>query len=346
MPSSLHIILTELPKLRPSEIFYVSKAVEDQAMSITTVTTASDELKEKRFNKGVICPHCNTNHTVRNGKVNGKQRYLCKGCGKSFGDFTNSVMSGTKRTPDKWFTYMKCMIKGYSLRQTAAIVGISLSTAFCWRHKILNAIGETFQQEQLVGIIEADETFFLESFKGNHKRSSVFVMPRPPRKRGGKASLRGISSEQVCVACAIDRQGNIASLPACKGRINAKTLNSVYASKIDKTSVLCTDKHRSYIQFAKDLGMQIVQLKSGKSKQGIYHIQHINAYHSNLKAWLYHFKGISTKRLVNYLYWFQWLKQNKELKEVEKAKQLFERVFLTLHCCKAQDLWHQKMLFS
>ena len=80
--------------------------------------------------------------------------------------------------------------------------------------------------------------------------------------------LRGISSEQVCVACAIARQGNIYSLPACKGRINAKTLNTVYASKIDKTSVLCSDKHRSYIQFAKDLGMQIVQLKSGKSKQG------------------------------------------------------------------------------
>ena len=109
-------------------------------------------------------------------------------------------------------------------------------------------------------------------------------MPRPPRKRGGKAPLRGISRKQVCVAYAIDRQGNIASLPAYKGRINAKTLNSVYASKIDKTPVLCTDKHRSYIQFSKDLGMQIVQLKSVKSKQGLYHIQHINAYHNNLKA--------------------------------------------------------------
>lgn len=136
----------------------------------------------------------------------------------------------------------------------------------------------------------------MESFKGNHKKSSVFVIPRPPRKRGEKVSLKGISSEQVCIACAIDKQGNIVSLPTCKGKINAKTLNSVYASKIDKTSVLCTDKHRNSIQFAKDLGMQIIQLKSGKSKQGLYHIQHINAYHSNLKAWLYHFKGISTKR--------------------------------------------------
>lgn len=58
-------------------------------MSIATVTSASYEIKEMRFNKG---------------------------CGKSFGDFTNSVMSGTKSTHNKWFAYMKCMFKEYSLR--------------------------------------------------------------------------------------------------------------------------------------------------------------------------------------------------------------------------------------
>lgn len=149
MPSSLHIILTELPKLRPSEIFYVSKAVEDQAMSIATVTTASYEIKEKRFNKGVICPHWNTNHTVRNDKVNSKQRYLCKGCGKSFDDFTNSAMSGTKRIPDKWFAYIKCMIKGYALRQTATVVGISLSTAFVGGIRYLMLLERLFNKNNL-----------------------------------------------------------------------------------------------------------------------------------------------------------------------------------------------------
>lgn len=344
--SSLSIILAELPKLRAYEVNYVAKAVEDQSMAITTVTSVSDEIKEKRFTKGVFCPHCSSKHTVRNGKAQGKQRYLCKDCGKSFGDFTNSTLSGTKSSYDKWFSYMKCMVKGYSLRQTAAVVGISLSTAFCWRHKILTALGNTFQQEQLAGVIEADETFFLESFKGNHNRSSVFTMPRPARKRGGKATRRGISVEQVCVTCAIDRAGHILSIPACKGRVDAKTLDKVYAPRMDKSAVLCTDKHRSYVQFAKGLGIKLVQLKNGKAKQGLYHIQHINSYHSNLKGWLYHFKGLSTKRLLHYLYWFQWLKQCKELKEVEKANQLFEATILITNNCIAQTLWHEKMLFS
>lgn len=346
MPSSLSIILAELPKLRPYEVTYVVKAVESKVMTTTTVAGISKEIKEKRFNKGIICPHCNSNHTVRNGKVKGKQRYLCKGCSKSFGDLTNSVMSRTKSTHDKWFNYMKCMVNGYSLRQTAAVVGISLSTAFCWRHKILRSLGDIFEEEQLSGVIEADETFILESFKGNHQHSSVFIMPRPPRKRGGKASLRGISSEQVCVACAIDRKGNIVSRPACKGRISSKTLSEVYSTRIDTSSVLCTDKHRSYIQFAKRIGIKLVQLESGRAKRDIYHIQHINSYHSNLKEWLRHFKGVSTKRLTNYLYWFQWLKQNKGVMEVEKAKQLFENAILTTSSCTSGDLWNQKMLFS
>jgi hypothetical protein len=42
----------------------------------------------------------------------------------------------------------------------------------------------------LTGIVEGDETFILESFKG--KRSD---MPRKSRKRGGKSAKRGLSAE-------------------------------------------------------------------------------------------------------------------------------------------------------
>ena len=49
----------------------------------------------------------------------------------------------------------------------------------------------------------------------------------------------------------------------------------------------------SYVRFAKSNGIELVQLKTGKSKKGIYHIQHINAYHSKLKAFIRIFKGVS-----------------------------------------------------
>ena len=56
------------------------------------------------------------------------------------------------------------------------------------------------------GIVEVDECFIKESFKGNHSKSTTFVMPRNPRKRGkGKndKKKRGISKEQICIETAI-----------------------------------------------------------------------------------------------------------------------------------------------
>ena len=47
--------------------------------------------------------------------------------------------------------------------------------------------------------LEVDETFFLESQKGNRN------LDRKVRKRGGKASKRGLSSEQVSVLVAVDQ---------------------------------------------------------------------------------------------------------------------------------------------
>jgi hypothetical protein len=38
----------------------------------------------------------------------------------------------------------------------------------------------------------------------------------------------------------------------------------------------------SYVRFANVNGIDLVQLKTGKTKKGIYNIQHINSYHSQL----------------------------------------------------------------
>ena len=346
MPSaSLRLILTELNKLNAYEVKQLYNVVEDKAVNLASITFISNQVKETKFSKGIICPHCGSVHAVRNGKVKGKQRYICRDCNKSFGDFTKSIVSGTKSTYDKWFLYIKCMVKGFSLRKTAIEVGITLTTAFYWRHKILTALQSTVEHEKLHGIVEADETFFLESFKGNHTKSGVFTMPRPARKRGGSSKYRGISSEQICVTCAVDRSGKILAQPACRGRINVKTLESVYKTTLDHSAILCTDKHRSYIQFAKNMGLQLIQIEHGKTKQDIYHIQHINAYHSTLKNWIRHFKGVSTKRLNNYLIWFKWLKINRDKRDYEKVKTLLINTTSTLVCVKSNDFWGQGMLF-
>ena len=59
-------------------------------------------------------------------------------------------------------------------------MNIDLTTEYRWRHHFLTAPTKT-QTKNVYGIVEADETFFLESFKG--KRT---IEHRNARKRGGE----------------------------------------------------------------------------------------------------------------------------------------------------------------
>lgn len=53
-------------------------------------------------------------------------------------------------------------------------------------------------------------------------------MPRHSRKRDKQVKKRGISKEQVCIATAIDRQGNLIMELACKARITSNELEILY----------------------------------------------------------------------------------------------------------------------
>ena len=63
------------------------------------------------------------------------------------------------------------------------------TTAFRWRHRFLGSAALD-KPKTLTGIVEADEMFILESFKG--RRSDL---PRRPRNRGGKAKHPASSSK-------------------------------------------------------------------------------------------------------------------------------------------------------
>lgn len=71
------------------------------------------------------------------------------------------------------------------------------------------------------------------------------------------------------------------------------------------------------------------RIESGKYKDGIYHIQHANSYHSRLKGWIRDFNGVATKYLQNYLTWFRWCEITKKEKDISKIKELFINLVTT-----------------
>jgi transposase-like protein len=294
------------------------------------------ELRDARFTKGFVCPLCGSTSVKRNGKVEGRQRYYCKTCCKTFGDTSSSVLSGT-HYPEKWVQYFEFMVQGLSLRKIAKALEIHVSTAFYWRHKILLALS-TKLNNPLTGIIEADETYFLESLKG--KNCVKRLGDRKARKRGGVAKKRGISCEQVCVLVATDRNGEIISRVAGKGRTTNEQIDDVLGHHLKNIACLCTDSATNFVAYAKGKGFehQILNANKGERvKKGIYHIQHVNNYHKRLKDWMARFGGVATKYLDHYLTWFRFLEQHKSISNRAKKQDMLIQSFT--------NSWHIKTQF-
>ena len=93
----------------------------------------------------------------------------------------------------------------------------------------------------------------------------------------------------------------------------------------------------SYVRFTNANSIDLVQLKTGKAKKGIYNIQQINSYHSQLNRFMRGFNGVSTKYLNNYLVWNNLVNYAKE-SDMEKRNIFLTFVLATLKTGKCRDL--------
>lgn len=254
------------------------------------------KLIEQSFTEQRQCPHCTCKELYLWGKSSGLQRYRCRDCKRTFNALTKTSLAGLHQR-DKWLDYEKAMTDGNSIRKAAASCGIAKNTSFQWRHRFLG-VPSTQQPKQMAGIIEADETFFLESFKGQRN------LPRPAHKRGTKASKRGTSVEQIPVLVVRDRHGETADF-VLQG-VASKDIEPSLKPLLNKDSILCTDGARAYISIAKNAGVthRPINVAAGKRVvAGVYHIQNVNAYDSRLKQWMLRFHGVATYYLEHYLGW-------------------------------------------
>lgn len=108
-------------------------------------------------------------------------------------------------------------------------------------------------------------------------------------------------------------------------------------------AIFCTDSHKSYIQFGQNLGIELQQIKRGKHKEGIYHIEHINAFHSKLKKCMDSFNGVATKYLANYM--FKWLEVFNTEKDTIKSKNLLVQSHTSHSDTKLKDFRFREAIY-
>lgn len=251
---------------------------------------------------GRHCPRCNSEHWHRHGHANDLQRFRCRECGRTFNDLSGTPLARL-RLKGKWPDYLGALLDSRTVRAAAKQVGVHRNTAFRWRHRFLERVKDD-RPAQLQGIVEADETFLLESQKGARK------LDRTPRKRGGKAALRGISKHLDCILVARDRGGQTIDAVTGRGALKASHLVRHLLPKLAPQALLVTDGNAAYRAFARDHGIahQAINLQAGRrvrsSVEGAIHVQNVNAYHRRFKEWLARFHGVASRRLPNYLGWF------------------------------------------
>ena len=243
------------------------------------------------------CPHCGGDEIRPWGKAGGKPRYRCTSCRKTFNPLTGTPLAGLHHQ-DRWPDQARALIAGETVAKAAERCKVAYTTAFRWRHRFLSALNLD-KPLCLSGIVEADETFILESFKGKRRD-----LPRASRKRGGKAAKRGLSAEQIPVIVARDRTG--ATIDAVLPRLDAASITAALGQVIIRPAELCCDGGAAITAFARRARVKVHVLPAPgtpKPEAPDLHINNVNAYHGRLKEWMRRFHGVATKNLPSYLSW-------------------------------------------
>lgn len=250
------------------------------------------------------CIFCSCRKIIRWGFSGDLQRYRCQECGKTFNELTKTPFARL-RAREKLVSYADCMTNGSTLRAAAKTCEMALSTSFRWRHLLL-AMPEVHKASRLGGIVEADETFFRESFKGKRQISG-----RKPRHHG--RANKGETVPLIPVLILLDRYEQEADFVLENNTI--EEMHPCIHNRITKGAVLCTDGSQAYLAIAKEEDILHKRILSDNSKRtiedGTFHIQTLNNYISRLKGWMQRFYGAGTAYLGNYLAWWRFIAQYK-----------------------------------
>jgi len=303
----------------------LDELLQEFEMNGHLIESVKMDIKEQKSKKP--CPHCASLKVYKRGKQHGTQMYQCRACNKWYSETTGTPLWDIK-LKHKWQSYLRCMQQGMSIKKTAKELNISIQTSFDWRHKILSAL-DSYTPQILSGTIECDEMELPINNKGQRN------LKRPARKRGTDFKRNEASAKPtlVQIIASVERGGEKLIKAVESKRLSADQIAQVLDSKIEEGATLITDKHPSYRKFTKshpEIKHRVLYGKQHVSKvDSEIHLQRANQTHSQIKAFLRPFNGVSTKYLQNYLNWYAYsgkLNQNKET-----LKQWLVAIFMSQH---------------
>jgi transposase-like protein len=271
--------------------------------------TVQDQIKLK-FKDGAVCPHCGSKTVNKFGFFNGKQRYRCKQCKKTFNLYTKTLLSWS-HYKDKWEAFIHTMSQDLSLRQAEKQVGVSYVTLFYWRHKIMTILNEA-NEDKLHGTLEIMK-MKLKYLDKYHRRDTMEVDSEEIDKEIEKIFEDAFGEEEkkseqggvqnVIFTFLYQRSDRLQAYIYKEKKGHKAFINELYEN-IDERSIVCLSSNYPY-RFP-ILNKKIFVAQRKMYKRGfIYNADNVRKYIGKFRVWMRTFRGVSSKNLVKYASYFK-----------------------------------------
>lgn len=240
--------------------------------------TIQEQIKLK-FRNGAVCPHCGCIDVNKFGFFNGKQRYRCKECRKTFNLYTKTLLSWS-HYKDKWDSFIATMKQDLSLRKAEDIVGVSYASLFYWRHKIMTMLNEE-NDERFHGVLELIHTKlkYIDKYRRIYSQEEDLC-------------------QNVVFAFLYQRQDRLHSY-IFKERRSAKDFIYDLSDNIDSKSIVCLKSNYPFRYPLKYKNIKVAD-KNNYKRVNFFNTEASRKYLGNFIVWIKMFRGVSSKNLVKY----------------------------------------------
>jgi transposase-like protein len=255
------------------------------------------------------CPRCHHGHVVRKGRDGkGRQRWLCRGCGRTFGASTLGLLAQSKLGPGVWASYVEHMVEGESLQRCADLCGVCLRTSWFMRMRVCEVMRSRLLPAR-AGTFHVDELLVTENISGKHPSEGPRSMPRKAHRNGRDGRRKECGRMQkIVVSCGVNELGDCFCRLVGRGKPGRDQVRAAIEGVPLAGASVSTDWCSAYLTPLREAGVlahrRYLAKEAGEGELGA-----VNSLHSRLSTFLAPFNGVSTRRLQRYLDWFCWEEQ-------------------------------------